>query len=69
MLIHELSKAVQQDRERVMHHALSARRQLAGACLERGLLARIRGLLRKDVAVRHPAPRVPAGRADLRPTR
>lgn len=69
MLSHELSKAIQQDRERVMRHALSARRQLADACRERGLVARIRGALRHEAPGSHPTPRVPAGRADLRPSR
>jgi hypothetical protein len=69
MLIHELSKAIQQDRERAMCHALATRRHLAETCRERGVVARLRGALRHGAPVRHPSPRVPAGRADLRPTR
>ena len=69
MLIHELSKAVQADRDRAVGHALAVRRQLADARGQRGFIARIRGALRHDLPVRHPAPRVPAGRTDLRPTR
>jgi hypothetical protein len=46
MLIHELTNAVQQDRERAMRQALATRRHLAMACLAapRGLLDRLRSI-------------------------
>ena len=44
MLIHELSKVMQLDRERTMHDALSARRLMLHTVGEvpRGLVARVR---------------------------
>jgi len=44
MLIHELTIAMQRDRERQLHATLATRRHLAQACLAapRGVLARLR---------------------------
>ena len=67
MLIHELSIAVQQDRERAVHASMTARRHLWGACTRSGLLATLRAAARRDNETS--PPRVPASRPDLRPTR
>mgnify|MGYP001244623024 CR=1 FL=1 len=67
MLIHELSSAIQQDRERAVNAAMTARRHLWGACRPADLVSRTRAALRGRRTPSHP--RVPTSQPDLRPTR
>jgi len=66
MQIHELTFAMQQDRERDLRRTLAARRHLTagGRVASRGITARLRGL-----AGRHAAPAAPVVQARSDPTR